>query len=347
MNGMLEYQTQGFNGYAVKYSPFFDSRIAVASSANFGLVGNGRLYILGLTADGIQAEKWFDTQDSLYDTAWSEAHENQIVVACGDGSVKLFDIALNNFPVQSWQEHNREVYSVSWNLVSKDTFASSSWDGTIKIWSPQRPTSILTLPTHSCTYSTAFSPHSPSVLSSVSSDSHLRIFDLRTPASASNHLVHLIPIHGAPPAPGLPARQSFPPSECLTHDWNKYRSSIIATAGVDTIIRTFDIRNPKAGPLALLPGHEYAVRKLAWSPHLSDVLLSASYDMTCRVWTDGTSNTQQDVFRGGGKELGRLGRHTEFVTGVDWCLFGAEGWCASVSWDQRLLVWDVRAVMGQ
>jgi hypothetical protein len=43
----------------VKYSPFFDSRIAVAASANFGLVGNGRLYILGLTAGGIQAEKWF------------------------------------------------------------------------------------------------------------------------------------------------------------------------------------------------------------------------------------------------------------------------------------------------
>lgn len=75
----------------------------------------------------------FDTQDSLYDTAWSEIHENQIVVACGDGSVKLFDISLENYPVQSWQEHNREVYSVSWNLVSKDTFASSSWDGTIKI----------------------------------------------------------------------------------------------------------------------------------------------------------------------------------------------------------------------
>lgn len=75
----------------------------------------------------------FDTQDSLYDTAWSEIHENQIVVACGDGSVKLFDISLENYPVQSWQEHNREVYSVSWNLVSKDTFASSSWDGTIKV----------------------------------------------------------------------------------------------------------------------------------------------------------------------------------------------------------------------
>jgi peroxin-7 len=85
----------------------------------------------------------FDTQDSLYDTAWSEAHENQIAVACGDGSVKLFDISLNNFPVQSWQEHNREVYSVSWNLVSKDTFASSSWDGTIKVvCSPYSSTSL-------------------------------------------------------------------------------------------------------------------------------------------------------------------------------------------------------------
>lgn len=100
---------------------------------------------------------------------------------------------------------------------------------------------------------------------------------------------------------------------------------------------------------------------------MSDVLLSASYDMTCRVWTDGSAlgvdgeqHQQQqrlsEVQRGGGgdplafgggRELGRMGRHTEFVMGVDWCLFGAEGWCASVGWDERLLVWDVRAVMGQ
>lgn len=56
---MLEYRTQGYNGYSVKYSPFFDSRIAVAASANFGLVGNGRVYILGLTPQGIVAEKWY------------------------------------------------------------------------------------------------------------------------------------------------------------------------------------------------------------------------------------------------------------------------------------------------
>ena len=66
---MLEFRTQGFNGYAVKYSPFFDSRIAVAASANFGLVGNGRLYILGLTPKGIVAEKWYATRSSSRSTS--------------------------------------------------------------------------------------------------------------------------------------------------------------------------------------------------------------------------------------------------------------------------------------
>lgn len=81
----------------------------------------------------------YDTQDSMYDTTWSELHENHIVVACGDGSVKLFDTTQDNFPLASWKEHNREVYAVTWNLVSKDTFASSSWDGTIKIVCPTTP----------------------------------------------------------------------------------------------------------------------------------------------------------------------------------------------------------------
>ena len=50
---MMEFLTAGYNGYAVKYSPFVNDRLAVATSANFGLVGNGRVYILGLTANGI------------------------------------------------------------------------------------------------------------------------------------------------------------------------------------------------------------------------------------------------------------------------------------------------------
>ena len=213
----------------------------------------------------------------------------------------------------------------------------------------------MTLPTHSCTYSAAFSPHSPSILSSVSSDCQLRVFDLRTPASAANHLVITAPINQSPrPAQtiGVARPPAVPPAEVLTHDWNKYRDGIIAAAGVDRLIRTFDIRAPQQGPLAILPGHQYAVRKLAWSPHLSDILLSASYDMTCRVWSDGNEVGQGEgsveppgMIFGGGKELGSMDRHTEFVVGVDWCLFGAEGWCASCGWDERVFVWDVGAVM--
>jgi peroxin-7 len=37
----------------------------------------------------------YETQDGLYDLAWSEIHENQLVTASGDGSLKLWDVALN------------------------------------------------------------------------------------------------------------------------------------------------------------------------------------------------------------------------------------------------------------
>ena len=68
--------------------------------------------------------------------------------------------------------------------------------------------------------------------------------------------------------------------------------------------------------------------------------MSASYDMTCRVWSDGEDGA-------GGREVGRMGRHTEFAVGVDWSMFGQEGWAASVGWDELLCVWDVREAMGR
>ncbi|KAH6725054.1 WD40-repeat-containing domain protein [Leptodontidium sp. MPI-SDFR-AT-0119] len=326
----LGFRTQGYNGYDLKYSPFHSDKIAVAGASNYGLVGNGRAYVLGISPNGnISCISQFDTNDACYGITWSEAHENHFVVACGDGVVRMYDgNAPGSLPLVNYNEHKREVYS----------------------WSPSRAQSILTLPTHSCTYSCAFSPFSPSVITSVSSDSHLRVFDIRTPASASNHLVSLIPIHG--PAPTLrtggPNAPRSPPSECLTHDWNKYRGSVVATAGVDQMIRTFDLRNPAAGAMATLEGHRYAVRKLSWSPHFSDVLLSGSYDMTARLWTDGTAMGVNELgSQGNPRQLGQFDAHTEFVTGVDWCLFGAEGWVATTAWDERVCVWDARGFLGK
>ncbi|KAF8476963.1 WD40-repeat-containing domain protein [Kalaharituber pfeilii] len=341
---MFYYRTQGFNGYAVKYSPFFDNRLACAASANFGLVGNGRLFILGLTPQGIVGEKWFDTQDGLFDLSWSEIHENQLVAASGDGSIKLFDVMVkDNFPIQNWHEHQREVFAVHWNLVEKTTFCSSSWDGTVKIWSPTHPTSLLTLPTNSCTYSASFSPHNAHLLSCVSSDSFLRVFDLRIPQPTPPHPP------GAPAPPGTlplakPAIQVHVPgnSELLTHDWNKYRAETIATGGVDRVVRVFDLRN--SGPtnvLVELRGHEYAIRKVAWSPHWAGVVMSGGYDMSVRIWEDGAG---PGVSGGGGRLMGIMDKHTEFVAGLDWCLFGGEGWAASAGWDESVWVWDAKGV---
>ncbi|KAK3307040.1 WD40-repeat-containing domain protein [Chaetomium strumarium] len=357
MASMLEFRTPGFNPYAVKYSPYDDSRLAVAASANYGIVGNGRVFALRLGPTGIRLEKAFETNDALYDLAWSEINENQLVVACGDGSIKLFDLAAGDFPLMNFAEHKREAFSVCWNPIAKDLFISSSWDGTIKVWSPSRPTSIKTLPVGSCTYSACFSPTNPGIISSVSSDSHIRIFDLRTPVTAKYHLTSTIPVHAPPQghglSNGLTALKGSAPAEILTHDWNKYRDTVIATGGVDRVVRTFDIRNPAGGPLSALLGHGYAVRRLAWSPHASDVLATASYDMTVRVWSDGSmavaappaSGTGQAPIPGVGTQLGVMNRHSEFATGVDWCLFGTGGWLASAGWDQRVLVWDAHTLL--
>jgi peroxin-7 len=65
--------------------------------------------------------------------AWSEINENQLLAACGDGSIKLFDLGVDTYPVMNYHEHKRETFSVFWNQTTKDTFASSSWDGTVKI----------------------------------------------------------------------------------------------------------------------------------------------------------------------------------------------------------------------
>ncbi|RDA84695.1 hypothetical protein CP532_2761 [Ophiocordyceps camponoti-leonardi (nom. inval.)] len=335
MAAMLEFRTQGFNPYAVKYSPYYDSRIAVAASANFGIVGNGRLFILGLTARGVQVEKTFDTNDALYDLAWSEINENQVLVACGDGSIKLYDLAVNDFPVMNLHEHKREAFSVCWKPVTKENFMSSSWDGTVKIWSPARNHSITTLPIGSCTYSTAFCPTNPAVVSAASSDGHLRIFDLRMPPSAKYHLALDVPVHAPNAAP----------AELLTHDWNKYQESVIAVAGVDRIVSVLDLRHTSKEPLSLLQGHEYAVRRLAWSPHAADVLVSASYDMTVRLWKDASFTRPPHGPPRLVRQVGLMNRHTEFVTGLDWCLFGVGGWVASVAWDERLLLWDANMLM--
>ena len=45
----MRYKTQ-FNGYSVAFSPFFEGRLAVTTSQNFGIIGNGQGLVTDLTA---------------------------------------------------------------------------------------------------------------------------------------------------------------------------------------------------------------------------------------------------------------------------------------------------------
>ncbi|KIJ65550.1 hypothetical protein HYDPIDRAFT_152459 [Hydnomerulius pinastri MD-312] len=326
-------QTPGFAHYSVAWSPFHNTRIALASSANFGLVGNGRLHLVSLVpgtggATAVKIDKYFETQDALYDVAWSEIHENQLVAGSGDGSIKLWDVMLNDFPIRSWQEHSREVFSLDWSNIKKDTFLSSSWDGNVKVWTPERPRSIATFKAHlSCVYQALFSPHQPDLIATCSTDGTIKIFDLRVPAYASGPMTNSFtnPISAAVltvPASG---------TELLSLDWNKYQPFVIASGGVDKMVKVWDCRmantaSPSGQAVGGLcemqtPGHEYAVRKVQWSPHRADVLATASYDMTCRVWTTNAA-------LGGPQLLHIHDSHTEFVAGCSWSLYD-EGLLAS------------------
>lgn len=362
---MLRYHMPGFSGYGVQYSPFFDNRLAVVSGSNFGLVGNGKLYILDIDPQGnIHEANSFLTQDCLFDVAWNELHESQVLVAQGDGSLRLFDTKLNQYPIAIFIEHQKEVFSCNWNLLAKNTFVSSSWDGSVKIWSPARKESLSTLVPRSlgissridqsqnipisnqknhleitrnknCIYQAQFSPHDPNLVMCCSGKSYITLFDLREPSMAQNQRNFLA--HS-----GL---------EALTCDFNKYRPHTIATGGVDNVIRIWDLRmtNNNSSPAVcvneIVGGHDLAVRKVSWSPHHSNILLSSSYDMTCAVWQDFSYSDKRHTGKTNGLDPNRgcrfrFTQHSEFVYGADWSLWGQPGYIASTAWDGNVFIWN-------
>lgn len=317
----MEFNTRGFSATSVRFSPFFDNRLVVGASANFGLVGNGRIHVVEMGPSGQFLEvRHFDTQDSVSSVAWSELHENQFIAACGDGKVRLFDLGTDLLGV--WAEHAREVFSVDWSSLDKTQFASSSWDGTIKLWSPNIDRSILTLcpeAPQSCIYQARYHPSNPTMLLSAHSDSFSRVWDARAPK---------------PEVAKIPAVLG---GECLACDWNKYSQTICATSGSDRLAKVWDMRNVSS-PVTVFNGHQLPVKQVRWSPHSALHLLTTSYDMTAKVWLN-MPGERHVMGRGPQGLIRTFSQHTEFVSDGDWCLWGEPGWVATTGWDQKVYLW--------
>mmetsp|Transcript_9423 Transcript_9423/g.15392 ORF Transcript_9423/g.15392 Transcript_9423/m.15392 type:complete len:342 (-) Transcript_9423:1300-2325(-) len=312
--GRFVFRTQDTNNYGVEFSPFSDGILAVASSQYFGIVGNGRQYILQLTPNGsMQVLRAFDTNDGLFDCTWNERNENQVASASGDGSIKLWDLkSRDNFPIMNFHEHQQEASSVDWNLVSKDSILSSSWDQTIKLWDPMAPRSIRTFAEHTASvYNAQWSPRHANTFISCSGDSTVKIFDTNQPRSVATIRAH--------------------EGEVLAVDWNKYNEFCFASGSVDRTVRVFDIRQPMR-PMVVLAGHQYAIRRLKCSPHDEHVIATVSYDMSACVW-----NIQRED-----SLLLKCEHHSEFVMGVDFNLF-RPGQLATCSWDEHVCVFDMNS----
>eukprot|EP01017_Pseudomicrothorax_dubius_P010601 TRINITY_DN137_c0_g3_i4.p1 TRINITY_DN137_c0_g3~~TRINITY_DN137_c0_g3_i4.p1 ORF type:complete len:323 (-),score=53.38 TRINITY_DN137_c0_g3_i4:120-1088(-) len=297
-------------GMNVKFSPFEAFRLAFPCAENFGIVGKGKLLILDVLPEGrVACAASFDEPNAVFDCAWSEVAPNLIMIALGDGNVKLIDTNLKAI-VHGFKDHQGEVYSVDASHQTPNLYLSSGFDGMVKLWDVEARGLVNTFAGHvGCVYSALWHPNTKEVFGSCSADSTARIWDIRDPRR------EMISIKG-----------HF--GEILSMDFNKYKD-LVATGSIDKSIKLWDLRN-LAVPALTLNGHKYAVRRVKCSPHEENIILSGSYDMSVIVW-DTAAEVQ--------KLAVRHSQHTEFVLGIDFNLFNKRQ-IASTSWDGRVYVWN-------
>ena len=101
-------------GCAVASSPFVPGRLAVATAANFGIVGHGRLSVHDISAGWPSGEleaaaggPSYLCGNAVFDVAWSEFCDAQLIGACGDGVLRLYDLGAHTVgrPLAAYAEH--------------------------------------------------------------------------------------------------------------------------------------------------------------------------------------------------------------------------------------------------
>ncbi|TMW52168.1 hypothetical protein DOY81_002727 [Sarcophaga bullata] len=302
------YTTAERHGYSVEFSTFEADRLLLATSQLYGLAGGGTLFLLQHLphGKGISEVGRLEWSDGLFDVAWCPYGNNIACTASGDGSLQIWsgldvafnaDVEANCFkvpqkPVACLCEHKNEVYSVDWSEKwNYHQILSASWDGSIKLWDCNRQKSVATYMGHSdLIYTAKFSPLVANIFASVGTDGLLNLWNS-------------FDFSGKP----LMAVKAAHETEILSLDWSQYDRNALVTGAADGLIRGWDLRNMRHHVFELFSG-EFAVRRLAFSPHKASILASANYDFTTRIWDFGVSQDAIEIHE----------HHTEFVCGLDW-----------------------------
>ena len=208
--------------------------------------------------------------------------------------------------------HTAEVQSCEWNHLNKQRALSASNDGTVKLWVISAVSQVMQ-PIGSFLHDNIanqaiWHPTHDAIFASAASDQMCRIWDLRTGKDVKRIHAHT--------------------NDVLCCDFNKYEN-FIATGSTDNLIKVFDLRASMDQPLMVLMGHQLAVKRIKFSPYHANILASASYDMSVKVWD---CNVQ--------RHINQFEQHSEFATAVDFSNF-AEGLMLSAGWDGLCCVHNI------
>ena len=184
----------------------------------------------------------------------------------GDRTVRIWD--LKTFKCTGvLMSHKKICFTVAWSQDG-NFIASGGADKHVKLWDAPKKRFICTLKWHSnWVNSVAFSGHARGLLASGGSEGEIRLWDIKRKRCTNILRGHLSWVRS------LAFCQS---------------TGLLASGGDDRTVRLWDMdythHSEKPSCVQVLTGHTEFVMDLSFSPSGQGILVSASFDNTCKLW---------------------------------------------------------------
>ncbi len=252
--------------------------------------------------------------ETIFDVAFKPSNPDVLATVSYDGSVKVWDI-VNMKCTMTLTGQPGVIFSVCWfpGGNSENRLLTTNSEGQIYVWDTQQGTVLARLQHHSgACYRVRFQKDGP-LIASVGADGLVVLF------SIDGSIVKKYTVKGG----------------VYGCDWSPFRTSFLAVASHDGIVRIFDTSSSSLQPQRELEGHKARVFSVAWNPVDPDLLVSGSDDKTVRAW-----NVAKHEFLPL-KDQMVLEGHSNNVRGLVWCS-EIPYMVLSGSWDGSIKIWDTR-----